>query len=614
MIVKNESHIIESTLKMLSKYIDYWVISDTGSNDNTIEIIKNYFKSVDIPGELFEDSWEDFGTNRTKALMHAHNKCDYIWVFDADDIINGSLSFQDCLDADAYYMTFGSSFSYKRLQLFKSNLKWIYKGILHEYPVCLSKKNTNLLTLQGDYYIDSRRIGHRNKDPDKYLKDAIVLINGIEKDPENKTRYLFYIGQSYKDYGNLEEAIIWYKKRIDEKGWLEEVFYSHLEIALCLEKLNKPMDDIIREYMNAHLVIYDRREPLYYLGVYLKNCAIKTDNLDEKQRLFERSYNYLNHALNIKNSSRYVLFIHWDIYEWKNKFELAVVAKFLNKKEESINLCTELLKNSKVRENLYIIELIKNLTIYEQFINNNYIFLPNKDSFSNNITFLPNKTIKEMFTIADSLDNCIAFNTYGFFKNKINSNYVNLPNKYNFIDGIYINKIKIHQEIICLNSSQEFIKNQLDKLELKYNLLNYKNDINLYSDSTNSNLIDNTILDSFLLNKQLLENLINENIKYYYIILEDNITLNSNFKKYLNQIQEKLHKIDFWDILFISRCTDTTIVNNLEIFNNDSNKNKDVYGYIISKQCAKKILNAIDTGSLNTVINLIPLLTYLIII
>ena len=45
MIVKNEAHIILTTLNNLLQYIDfaYWVISDTGSTDNTQEIIKDYF-------------------------------------------------------------------------------------------------------------------------------------------------------------------------------------------------------------------------------------------------------------------------------------------------------------------------------------------------------------------------------------------------------------------------------------------------------------------------------------------------------------------------------------------------------------------------------------------
>ena len=54
MIVKNESHIIEKTLENLCQYIDfsYWVISDTGSTDNTVEIIENFFDQKEIPGEV----------------------------------------------------------------------------------------------------------------------------------------------------------------------------------------------------------------------------------------------------------------------------------------------------------------------------------------------------------------------------------------------------------------------------------------------------------------------------------------------------------------------------------------------------------------------------------
>ena len=48
MIVKNESHIIKNTLiKLLNKVkFDYWVISDTGSTDNTKELITDFFKEV----------------------------------------------------------------------------------------------------------------------------------------------------------------------------------------------------------------------------------------------------------------------------------------------------------------------------------------------------------------------------------------------------------------------------------------------------------------------------------------------------------------------------------------------------------------------------------------
>ena len=91
MIVKDEAHIIENTFaKLLDKVkIDYWVISDTGSTDNTKEIIIDFFKERGIPGELYDDAWENFGHNRTTALRHAYNKSDYLLIFDADDEICG---------------------------------------------------------------------------------------------------------------------------------------------------------------------------------------------------------------------------------------------------------------------------------------------------------------------------------------------------------------------------------------------------------------------------------------------------------------------------------------------------------------------------------------------
>jgi glycosyltransferase involved in cell wall biosynthesis len=79
MIVKNESHIIEKTLENLCAYINFtfWVICDTGSVDNTVEIILNFFNKKNIPGEVLFNEWRDFGHNPTLALNAACNKTDY---------------------------------------------------------------------------------------------------------------------------------------------------------------------------------------------------------------------------------------------------------------------------------------------------------------------------------------------------------------------------------------------------------------------------------------------------------------------------------------------------------------------------------------------------------
>ena len=62
MIVKDEAHIIQKTLENILYYVDldYWVICDTGSTDDTVNIIESFFKKkilmvkyIMINGEIF---------------------------------------------------------------------------------------------------------------------------------------------------------------------------------------------------------------------------------------------------------------------------------------------------------------------------------------------------------------------------------------------------------------------------------------------------------------------------------------------------------------------------------------------------------------------------------
>ena len=136
MIVKNESEVITRCLDSVKSIIDYWVIVDTGSTDGTQEIIKEHFK--EIPGELYERPWRNFGDNRSEALELAKGKGDYLLFMDADDVLEFEPDFHlPELTQELYYMSRGTEgFVYLSPQLVKGCLPWKWIGVMHEYIEC----------------------------------------------------------------------------------------------------------------------------------------------------------------------------------------------------------------------------------------------------------------------------------------------------------------------------------------------------------------------------------------------------------------------------------------------------------------------------------------------
>ena len=84
MIVKDEMTVLPRCFDSVYKYIDYWVICDTGSSDNTPGFIEEYFKEKGIPGELLRHEWKNFGHNRSLAVQSAQGKADFLLLMDAD--------------------------------------------------------------------------------------------------------------------------------------------------------------------------------------------------------------------------------------------------------------------------------------------------------------------------------------------------------------------------------------------------------------------------------------------------------------------------------------------------------------------------------------------------
>jgi len=82
-------------------------------------------------------------------------------------------------------------------------------------------------------------------------------------------------------------------------------------------------------------------------------------------------------------------------------------------------------------------------------IKDNFIFIPQKDQIGHDL-YYNRKSLIDMKDMAENTENCIAFNTLGFFKHKID----NLTESKYFgdSDGIYIKKDYYDKHVVSMKS------------------------------------------------------------------------------------------------------------------------------------------------------------------
>ena len=362
--VKNESAIIERCLNSLVNQIDYWVIVDTGSTDNTPMIIKNFMMKHNVPGELIERPWVNFSHNRTEALELAENKADYVLLCDADMVLEViDSNWKDKLTGNSSYLVIqkNNTLRYQNVRLIngrlKGNERFRYFGATHEYCDSIDGFNTPV-SLTGIEFFDYADGGSKS---DKFTRDIKLLtdeinrLNSIDNSLDmNKQQLIeegvlkrknkliqrctFYLAQSWRDLDEYEKALETYEERVKLGGWEEEVYYSLLQIALLKIKLEYSLEEVTQAFLSAYEYRPKRAESLYFLARHLR--------FKDKIKL---AYIYASVAASIPQSDDR-LFINYDIYAWKAKDELAVAAYWVENYQLSYELCLELLTNSSITD------------------------------------------------------------------------------------------------------------------------------------------------------------------------------------------------------------------------------------------------------------------------
>lgn len=193
MIVKNEEPIIINTLECIIKYLDFVSISDTGSNDQTMFVIKNYLDKNNVPYFLSQDNWVDFSHNRNIALKKLYKKVDYILLLDADEhciILDSNFKSKLLKKKNIFYRVptkhINSRNINSKTKLISGHLKCRYHGIVHEQIACDDNCKTILLS-------NSLEILHtRPTDSVKSNKYLKLLEKGIKLEPLNYSYHLHY--------------------------------------------------------------------------------------------------------------------------------------------------------------------------------------------------------------------------------------------------------------------------------------------------------------------------------------------------------------------------------------------------------------------------------------
>lgn len=307
MVVKDEHRIIKRCLDSVKHFIDSWCIVDTGSTDNTADIIKQELH--DIPGTLHVRDWVNFSHNRNEAIELARASGDYLLLLDADMVVKGIPP--EYLHEDGYLIQLEDySLTYLMVLLIKSSVQWQYIGSTHEYIYCATAKppvKLSNITILHECDGSSRA--------DKFQRDKELLLQDIAADPSN-IRAAFYLAQTYRDIGDHKMAIEWYKRRVDMGGWEEERWYAQYQSVLLA-----PFDT------DAFLRLYNirptRLEPLFHL--------IRHYRLSEN---FHVGYLLGQQAMQIPLPED-ILFVHKEMYDWMAKDESALCAYYSGHKDKA---------------------------------------------------------------------------------------------------------------------------------------------------------------------------------------------------------------------------------------------------------------------------------------
>jgi glycosyltransferase involved in cell wall biosynthesis len=340
MIVRNESATLPRLAATLAGQIDHWTVVDTGSTDDTVEVARAAFAYA--PGDVIEDKWRGFGPSRNVAFEAAEPHTDWLLTLDADDTFHGVIARGELADVDVVHAEYRfANLHYWVPRMVRSGQGWRWHGRAHEYLA--APGGSGRARRSHAFWVEHHADGGSRAD--KFEREIALLLEDWAERPGDP-RAAFYLARSYDDTGHDDQAIEWYRRRLELGGWEEESFYSRFRLGACLVRAGHGEEgcgELWRAWGERHW----RAEPVLVLAEYYRGLGLWRLAWEACQLAF-------SHA-GAKPDGGVVgtvdaLFVDTSALQWGIAYEASIAAWYVGERERGRRLSTFLLSRTDLPE------------------------------------------------------------------------------------------------------------------------------------------------------------------------------------------------------------------------------------------------------------------------